>query len=67
MKDMVRFLVDPDADRLLLLAPRVRGYAGWVVAAVDDAGARDIILCTNDANHTVIEPNVVPGQVLAAA
>jgi hypothetical protein len=67
MKDLARVLVDPDADRLRLLAPRAGGFAGWVVAAVDDAGARDILFSTTDVYRTIIEPNSVAGQVLAAA
>jgi hypothetical protein len=66
-KDLARVPADPDAHRLWLLAPRARCYAGRVVAAVDDAGAWDIMFSIKDAYHTVIEPNGVAGQVLAAA
>jgi hypothetical protein len=67
MKGLTRVLVDPDADRLRLLVQRLRRCAGWVVAVVDDAGARDIILGTKDVDHSVIELSGIARQMRTVA
>jgi hypothetical protein len=67
MKNLTRILVHPDANGLWLFVHRLMLHAGRVVAVVDDAGARDIVLSTKDAYQLVIEPNGMARQVRAVA